>query len=213
MREPLLTRSFVVLSAAHFLYALSFYLYLHLPGLLVTFGASEIDIGVLSGVMSACAILSRPPVGRVMDIRGRRPILLFGGALGTVACAAYFAIDHWGPLLYAVRVAHGISNALMMPYVLEYNALADMNKFSKVAEAMGECIQGLCPREAAMKAVNAVRQLSIDVGIPQRMRDVGVPEEAIEGFVPGAMATARLMDNNPRKLTEKEVLEIYRKAW
>jgi alcohol dehydrogenase len=137
--------------------------------------------------------------------------LMAGIALANASAGSVHALAY--PLGGTYRVAHGISNALMMPYVLEYNALADMNKFAKVAEAMGECIQGLCPREAAMKAVDAVRQLSVDVGIPQRMRDVGVPEEAIEGFVPGAMATTRLMDNNPRKLTEKEVLEIYRKAW
>ncbi|NUO48574.1 MAG: MFS transporter [Polyangiaceae bacterium] len=144
MREPLLTRSFVVLSAAHFLYALSFYLYLHLPGLLVTFGASEIDIGVLSGVMSACAILSRPPVGRVMDVRGRRPILLFGGALGTVACAAYFAVDHWGPLLYGVRIAHGISEAMLFASL--FALASDLIPSSRRIEGIGIFgVSGLLP--------------------------------------------------------------------
>ncbi|MHB1132904.1 MAG: iron-containing alcohol dehydrogenase [Chloroflexota bacterium] len=133
-------------------------------------------------------------------------IALANASAGSVHALAY-------PLGGTYRVAHGISNALMMPYVLEFNYIADMPKFAKIAEAMGECTDGLCPREAAYKSVEAVRKLSQDVGIPQRMRDVGVPESAIEPFVPGAMATARLMDNNPRKLTESDVLAIYQRAW
>jgi alcohol dehydrogenase len=133
-------------------------------------------------------------------------IALANASAGSVHALAY-------PLGGTFRVAHGVSNAMMMPYVLEYNYLADIPKFAKVAEAMGECLDGLCPREAAYRAVDAVRKLSQDVGIPQRMRDVGVPESAVEEFVPGAMATARLMDNNPRQLTAKEVLDIYRRAW
>ncbi len=157
----------------------------------------------------------RSAVMRGSDLEARYNMalgsLMAGIALANASAGSIHALAY--PLGGTYRVAHGISNAMMMPYVLQYNALSDVNKFAKIAEAMGESIEGLSPREAAMIAVDAVRQLSVDVGIPQRMRDVGVPEEAIEAFVPGAMATARLMDNNPRKLTEKEVLEIYRAAW
>lgn len=144
MREPLLTRSFIVLSAAHFLYALSFYLYLHLPGLLVTFGASELDIGILSGVMSACAILSRPPVGRVMDFRGRRPILLLGGVLGTLACAAYFVVAEWGVLLYVVRIVHGVSEAMLFASL--FALASDLIPASRRIEGIGLFgVSGLLP--------------------------------------------------------------------
>lgn len=157
----------------------------------------------------------RTAVCRGGDLQARYDMALgsldAGIALANASAGSVHALAY--PLGGSYRVAHGISNALMMPYVLEYNYLADLPKFAKIAVAMGECVEGLCPREAAYKAVEAVRKLSQDVGIPQRMRDVGVPEAAIEFFVPGAMATARLMDNNPRKLTEKEVLDIYRKAW
>ncbi|MHB1004170.1 MAG: iron-containing alcohol dehydrogenase [Chloroflexota bacterium] len=157
----------------------------------------------------------RTAVNRGGDLQARYDMALgsltAGIALANASTGAVHALAY--PLGGTYHVAHGVSNALMLPYVLEYNALADIQKFAKVAEAMGECVDGLCPRDAAMLAVDAVRQLSEDVGIPQRMRDVGVPEAAIEGFVPGAMGTTRLMDNNPRKLTEKDVLTIYRKAW
>ncbi|MCL4464652.1 MAG: iron-containing alcohol dehydrogenase [Chloroflexi bacterium] len=157
----------------------------------------------------------RTAVCRGGDLQARYDMALgsldAGIALANASAGSVHALAY--PLGGTYRVAHGVSNAMMMPYVLEYNYLADIPKFAKVAEAMGECLDGLCPREAAYKAVEAVRKLSQDVGIPQRMRDVGVPDSAVEAFVPGAMATARLMDNNPRRLTEKEVLDIYRRAW
>ncbi len=148
MREPLLTRTFVVLAIAHFLFALSFYLFFHLPGLLVRFGATELDIGVLSGVMSGCAILARPPVGRVMDVRGRRPVLLFGGVLGTAACGAYFAVDHWGPLLYVVRVSHGVSEAMLFASL--FAIAADIVPSSRRIEGIGLFgVSGLLPMALA----------------------------------------------------------------
>ncbi len=144
MREPLLTRSFVTLSAAHFLFALSFYLYLHLPAWLVRFGASEIDIGILFGVMSAAAIMARPPLGRVMDERGRRPVLLAGGVLSTVACAAYLLIDGWGPLLYAVRIVHGVSEAMLFASL--FAVAADLVPSARRIEGIGVFgVSGLLP--------------------------------------------------------------------
>jgi len=157
----------------------------------------------------------RTAVMRGGDLDARRAMALgsldAGIALANASAGSVHALAY--PLGGTYHVPHGVSNALMMPYVLEYNYVADLPKFARIAEAMGECTEGLSPREAAHLAVDAVRQLSEDVGIPQRMRDVGVPQEAVEAFVPGAMATARLMDNNPRKLTEKDVLAIYKAAW
>lgn len=158
MREPLLTRTFVVLAIAHFLFALSFYLFFHLPALLVRFGATELDIGVLSGVMSACAILARPPVGQVMDVRGRRPVLLLGGLLGTAACGAYFAIDGWGPLLYLVRVAHGVSEAMLFASL--FAIAADIVPPGRRIEGIGLFgVSGLLPMALAGIAGDALLSL------------------------------------------------------
>ena len=144
MREPLLTRTFAILAVAHFLFALSFYLFFHLPGLLVRFGASELDIGILSGAMSAVAILARPPVGRVMDVRGRRPILLLGGLMGTASCAAYFLVDGWGVLLYAVRIVHGVSEAMLFASL--FAIAADIVPASRRIEGIGLFgVSGLLP--------------------------------------------------------------------
>ena len=113
MREPLLTPSFVVLAIAHFAHALSFYLYLHLPAFLNELGGSELFVGVLYGVMSGTAILARPFLGRVMDQRGRRPIMLGGGVLSALACAGYLLVGSLGPWIWIVRITHGVAEAML----------------------------------------------------------------------------------------------------
>lgn len=114
------------------------------------------------------------------------------------------------PLGSAYHVPHGIANALLLPAVLEYNLTSDLPKFARVAEALGEPVSKLSPREAAQRAVAAVRALSTDVGLPAGLREVGVPESALESFVEGALSAARLIDNNPRRPTKEAVLALYR---
>jgi alcohol dehydrogenase len=61
--------------------------------------------------------------------------------------------------------------------------------------------------------VEAVRQLSRDVGLPSGLREVGVPESALEGFVEGTLSAQRLITNNPRAPSAEAVLEVYRAAY
>jgi alcohol dehydrogenase class IV len=100
-----------------------------------------------------------------------------------------------------------------MPYVLDVNVFGNLQKFAVVAQAMGEQLEGLSLREAAQAGVDAIRQLAQDVGIPQRMREVGVPRDAISGMAAAAIQITRLMDNNPRRLSQAEVQEVYEAAW
>jgi MFS family permease len=113
VREPLITPAFLLLATAHFAHALSFYLYLHLPAFLSGLGGTELFVGVLYGAMSGTAILARPFLGRVMDRRGRRPIMLAGGALGALACTGYLLVSSLGPLVWIVRIAHGLAEAML----------------------------------------------------------------------------------------------------
>ena len=117
------------------------------------------------------------------------------------------------PLGSAYHVPHGMSNALLLPAVLEYNMVADLPKMARVAAAMGEPVDGLSDREAAQAGVDAVRQLCQDVGLPAGLKDVGVPEDALEGFVEGALSAQRLITNNPRVPTPEAVLKIYRASY
>lgn len=113
LREPLLTGPFVLAAAAHFLHALAFNLYLHLSSFLKTAGASERTIGLIFGITGAAAILTRPPLGRIMDQRGRRVIIRAGGLLHACVCLLYGTVHVIGPWVVCVRIAHGISEAMI----------------------------------------------------------------------------------------------------
>jgi MFS family permease len=121
-REPLLTRPFVLCFAGCFAQALAFNLYLHLPGWLARLGADEVRIGLLGGVASAAAVLARPPVGRALDRRGRRPVVLAAGAANVCVLALYLGIDSLGPAIWIVRALHGVIEAALFAAFFTYAA-------------------------------------------------------------------------------------------
>lgn len=147
-REPLLTRMFLLLAAAHFLHALSYHLFLHLPGFLKGLGASEIDVGILSALASLAAILGRPPLGRIMDMKGRRPIVLGGGLLSLASCTTYLAVKDLRPLVYVVRTAHGVSEAMLFASLFAF--AADIVPASRRIEGIGIFgVSGMLPMALA----------------------------------------------------------------
>jgi alcohol dehydrogenase len=105
-----------------------------------------------------------------------------------------------------------VANSLLLPYGMEFNALSNLTKFAVVAEALGEPIVGLSPRAAASKSAEACRLLSLDVGIPQTLREVGIKTEHIADLVEGAMKVTRLLANNPRQVRLEDVKAILEKA-
>lgn len=109
----LLTRPFVLGFAANFLHSLSLHSYLHLPGFLQELGADELRIGIIMATMSLAAILMRPLIGRIIDERGRRIVVLVGGVINILACLAYLTVDALGPWLYLIRVVHGLAQAML----------------------------------------------------------------------------------------------------
>lgn len=121
-REPLLSRPFVLAFAAHFLHALAYNLFLHLPGFLKRLGAAEAAIGLIVGASSAVAIFARPALGAMMDRRGIRPIILVGGLLHATACGLYLTVGTLGPWLYAVRVVHGAAGAMFFVSIFAFAA-------------------------------------------------------------------------------------------
>lgn len=110
-RDTVLTRPFVLAMAAHFFHCIAFNLYLHLPGFLKSLGADEARIGLIFGVTAATAIAIRPVMGRAMDARGRRPVILVGGAFHVIACALYLAVRVLGVRVWGVRLLHGLAEA------------------------------------------------------------------------------------------------------
>ncbi len=137
---------------------------------------------------------------------------LYGGlCLGSVNTAAVHALAY--PLGGMFDVPHGVANSLLLPYVMKFNLVSDLDKYSRVAEALGCRIDGLSKRDAAEKSVDAVAQLSADVGIARTLQELEIPQSAIEEMATAAMKVVRLLGNNPRQVTETDARAIYTSAY
>ncbi|MBC7331302.1 MAG: iron-containing alcohol dehydrogenase [Synergistetes bacterium] len=137
--------------------------------------------------------------------------LIAGIAFGNSSCAAVHALAY--PLGGQFHIPHGVANTLMLPYVMEYNVVSRMEKFVKIAEALGEKVEGLSLRDAAFKAIDAMVNIAKDIGVPMRLRDVNIPKDAIPKMAAAAINETRLLSQNPRVLTLKDIEDIYNKAW
>ncbi len=109
-------------------------------------------------------------------------------------------------------LAHGVANAMLLPHVERYNIISNPEKFRDIAEFMGENIEGLSVMEAAEKAIDAMFKLAEDIGIPRRLRDVGVKEEDFEYMAGNALQDGNAF-SNPRKGTEEDIVNIFKAAY
>ncbi len=109
---------------------------------------------------------------------------------------------------------HGIANAVLLPYVMEYNAPATGDKYRQIARAMGVAdTDKMSVEEARKAAVDAVRQLSMDVGIPQKMRELkDVKEEDLPALAEMSFADV-CTGGNPRDTSVEDILGIYKNAF
>jgi alcohol dehydrogenase class IV len=108
--------------------------------------------------------------------------------------------------------AHGVTNAVILPHVMAFNVSADPVRFARVAEVMGEPIDSLSVRAAADRAIEAVRTLAADVGIPSTLGDLGVDATAIPEMARIAM-TGIDGPTNPRHFTEEDIVVLYRRSF
>lgn len=106
---------------------------------------------------------------------------------------------------------HGVSMAIMLPHVMEYNYVACLDKFVNIARVLGENITGLSKREAAHKAIEAVRQLNIDLGIPT-LKASGAKEGDIDELAERSAANVSV-DSNPRRADKEAFKSIFEKAF
>ncbi len=156
----------------------------------------------------------RQAVFRGHDLAAREGMALgslyAGIALANAGTNGVHALAY--PLQGLHRIAHGVANAMLLPYVIEFNAPGNLERFARVAQQMGQPIQDLSPRDAVVEAVRACRLLAADVGIPRRLSDVGIGEDEIGGLVAGALDVQRLLKNNPRPLAASDIERIFRQA-
>ncbi len=111
----------------------------------------------------------------------------------------------------AAHTPHGITNAIMLPYVMANNLPGNLKKFAHIAVLLGEKTEGLPLREAAEKAVKAVQQLSADIRIPKSLGELGVKEEMFEEIISSTMAY-RLLPMNPVTIQADDVRMILQQA-
>ena len=106
---------------------------------------------------------------------------------------------------------HGVCNAILLPHVEKFNLIAKVDRFVDIAEAMGENVDGLSPRAAADKALEAIKKLSSDVGIPSGLKELGVKEKDLKTMAENAQKDACGL-TNPRCPTLDDVIQIYKWA-
>ena len=108
---------------------------------------------------------------------------------------------------------HGVANALLLPYVMEYNAESPAApKYIHIAKAMGVNTDGMTESEGIGAAVDAVRKLSLSIGIPQKLHEINVKEEDLHQLAVDAFNDV-CTGGNPRPTSVEEIEALYRKAF
>lgn len=137
--------------------------------------------------------------------------LLAGLAFGNAGVGAVHALAY--PLGGRYHLAHGVTNSLLLPFVMEWNKLACVERFRGIAEAFDEPVAGLSNDDVANAVIKRMHQLCADVEIPSGLRSFDIPESDIPELAAEAIKVERLLRNNPRVLTLADVEAIYHAAY
>lgn len=150
------------------------------------------------------------------DLAARSDVLMGALQAGLAFANSSVALVHGmaRPIGAYFHVAHGISNAILLPTVIEFSVPGNPRRYADIAEAMGEETKGLSAADAAQRTVEAVRRLNHDLQIPS-LRGLGIDLAKFESVVSKMAADAIASGspgNNPRRATPEEIVALYRKA-
>ena len=134
---------------------------------------------------------------------------LAGIAFSQTRLGNVHAMSH--PVGARYHVHHGLANAILLPYVMDFNLHARPAKFAAIAEALGADTSGLEVREAAMLSIDAVWQLNQNLNIPGKLGDVGVKKSGIRPLAKAAMLSGNIAVN-PRKTSQSDLETIFQQA-
>jgi alcohol dehydrogenase class IV len=130
---------------------------------------------------------------------------LFGAmAFGNAALGAVHGLAH--PVGALFDVAHGVICGLLLPYVMEYNLPVKTSRFAGIADAMGQSLSGESDEVNALKAVNTVRNLLIELQLPQKLSELGISKDDLTLIARSAKGSS--LNNNPRPTTPELLQEI-----
>ena len=137
--------------------------------------------------------------------------MLAGQAFANSPVAAVHALAY--PIGGQFHVPHGLSNALVLPHVLRFNAETAGELYADMAPLVFPEIGEIGRQGRAAAFAEALAALSARCGLPPRLRDVGIPEDALDRLADDSMNQTRLLVNNPRPLARADAYAIYRAAW
>lgn len=147
------------------------------------------------------------------DLEAREKVALgsmYGGmCLGPVNTGAVHALAY--PLGSAYKIAHGVSNAMLLPFVLEYNLEAAPDKYAQVAIALG-AKPSENKLETARQGIQIIREMILEFGIPASLSDLNIKKEDVESMAVSALKIQRLLKNNVKEVSLQDAIHIYIKA-
>lgn len=156
----------------------------------------------------------RDAVNDGQDLEARGQLLLASCLAGMAFANSFLGVVH--ALSHATGgkfpVHHGMANAIFLPHGMKFNSVIVPYRYVRISNALGVNAGGRTETEVIADGIAAVRTLMSDCGLPTRLRDVGVPEEALEELAETALTDAAIF-NNPRSASKEDVLELLRAAW
>ncbi|MBD3346394.1 MAG: iron-containing alcohol dehydrogenase [Chitinivibrionales bacterium] len=176
------------------------------------FSTSKTDVVALEGItLIGGNLLKAYRNGNDLAARTAvaRGALCGGLCLGSVNTAAVHALAY--PLGGEFCVSHGKANSMLLPYIMEYNLSECVEKYANIGKVLG--CKEKNNQKRAQQAIVMIRNLAQACGIPTGLKELGVPQTALEHMATSALKVTRLILNNPRSLEYDDVLDIYSKAY
>lgn len=162
---------------------------------------------ICSSIQTACS--------KGDDVQARHNMLLgsfYGGmCIATSGTTAVHALAY--PLGGRYRIPHGVSNAMLLSHVMEFNKDAIEDKLNMVAEAMGIKDAAASKAQIADKVIERLHSLTRELNIPSDLKQYGVAESDIALLVEEAAKVTRLLNNNPKPVSKADMFNIYKKLF
>ncbi|MBN24807.1 MAG: alcohol dehydrogenase [Alteromonadaceae bacterium] len=165
-------------------------------------------LALLSSHLPACYVNGKDINHRGGTLLGA---MLAGQAFANAPVAAVHALAY--PLGGIYHMAHGLTNALMLPHVMRFNLPAAEREYAQLALVVNPQLTDLSQSEQALEFIEYMQQFCRALGITKRLRDYGIAQEALTALASEAMLQTRLLMNNPREVTFEDALALYQQAW